>query len=289
MRKIFLFLWIFGSLSVISAQQSSMLYTNVNGLSIAYQKAGTGPALILLHGFTQDSRVWKTQIESLSKYFTVIAWDAPGAGLSADPPDSFTISNWADCLVRLLDSAGIIQAHILGLSWGGLLAQEFYHRYPARVLSLILADTYAGWTGSLSDSIAKVRLQRCIHDSALQPNEFVPKYLPGMCGDSVKPETTTELSKIMSGTHPKGFRLMATALAIADTRSLLPLMKVPVLLIWGELDKRSPINVAHQMHNSIPGSKIEIITGAGHVSNMERPEQFNKLVKEFCSTVLNKK
>jgi pimeloyl-ACP methyl ester carboxylesterase len=278
-----------GSLRITSAQQSSMVHTNVNGMSIAYQKAGTGPALVLLHGFTQDSRVWKSQIESLSKYFTVFAWDAPGAGLSADPPDSFNISNWADCLAGLLDSAGINQAHILGLSWGGLLAQEFYHRYPARVLSLILADTYAGWTGSLSDSVAKVRLQSCIHDSELPSREFVPKYLPGMFGDSVNPETTEVLSKIMSDTHPKGFRLMATALAIADTRSLLPVIKVPVLLIWGESDKRSPINVAHQMHNSIAGSKIEIITGAGHVSNMERPEQFNKIVKEFCSTVISKK
>jgi pimeloyl-ACP methyl ester carboxylesterase len=266
-----------------------MLYTNINGLSIAYQKAGTGPALVLLHGFTQDSRVWKTQIESLSKDFTVIAWDAPGAGLSADPPDSFNISNWADCLAGLLDSAGIEQAQILGLSWGGLLAQEFYHRYPARVLSLILADTYAGWTGSLSDSIAKVRLQNCIRDSQLPPSEFVPKYLPGMFGDSVRPETKEVLSRIMSGTHPKGFRLMATALAVADTRSLLPVIKVPVLLIWGESDKRSPINVAHQMQDSIPGAKIEIISGAGHVSNMEQPEQFNEIVKDFCSTVLSKK
>ncbi len=82
---------------------------------------------------------------------------------------------------------------------------------------------------------------------------------------------------------------MATALAIADTRSLLAVIQVPVLLIWGELDRRSPLKIAHQMHNLIPGAKIEIITGAGHVSNMERPEQFNKIVKEFCSAVLNKK
>ena len=271
------------------AQQNSVQTVNTKGLSIAYRKEGNGPALVLLHGFTQDSRIWKLQIEFLSKYFTVIAWDAPGAGQSADPPDNFNISDWADCLVGLLDSININQTHILGLSWGGLLAQEFYRRYPARVLSLILADTYAGWTGSLSDSIAKVRLESCIHDSELPPSEFVPKYLPGMFSDSIKPETREVLTKIMSGTHPKGFRLMATALAIADTRSLLPDIKVPVLLIWGESDKRSPIYVAHQMHNSIPGAKIEIITGAGHVSNMERPEQFNKIVKEFCSTVLRKK
>jgi pimeloyl-ACP methyl ester carboxylesterase len=82
---------------------------------------------------------------------------------------------------------------------------------------------------------------------------------------------------------------MATALAIADTRSLLLSIKVPVLLLWGESDKRSPINVAHQIHSYIPTAKIEIIPGAGHVSNMEQPEQFNKIVKEFCLTVFRKK
>ena len=169
----------------------------LKGLSIAYRKEGNGPALVLLHGFTQDSRIWNEQVGFLSKYFTVIAWDAPGAGQSADPPDSFNITNWADCLAGVLDSAHINQAHILGLSWGSLLAQEFYHRYPERVLSLILAGGYAGWAGSLSDSIAKMRLAACIHDSELPPAEFVPKYLPGMFSESVRHETRETLSKIM--------------------------------------------------------------------------------------------
>lgn len=265
-----------------------MFYKIINGLSVAYQRTGNGPALVLLHGFTQDSRVWKSQIESLSKYFTIIAWDAPGAGLSADPPDDFNLSDWAECLAKLLDSTGVQKAHILGLSWGGILAQKFYQRHSTRVLSLILADTYAGWTGSLSDSIAKTRLENCIHDSQLPPDEFVPKYLPGMFSDSPNQETKEALSKIMFDTHPKGFRLMATASAFADTRTFLPSIRVPTLLIWGESDKRSPVNVSHQMYNAIKGAKLEIIAGAGHVSNMERPEQFNKIVNEFCLSVQKK-
>jgi pimeloyl-ACP methyl ester carboxylesterase len=268
-----------------NAQNNSMLFTKVNGLSIAYQKRGSGPALVLLHGFTQDSRVWEKQIEGLSVYFTVIAWDAPGAGQSSDPPDNFNITEWANCLKGLLDLEKVNQVHLLGLSWGGLLAQEFYHRFPKSVLSLILADTYAGWTGSLSDSVAKVRLEGCIHDSSLPPNEFVPKYLPGMFSDLAKEESKETLSKIMSATHPKGFRLMATALAIADTRNLLPTIKVPTLLVWGDKDKRSPLNVAYQMQDSIHGSTLEIIKGAGHVSNMEQPEQFNNILKKFLMSV----
>ena len=270
-------------------KDNRMLFKDIKGLSIAYRRTGKGPALILLHGFTQDSRIWKQQLDGLSDHFTVIAWDAPGAGKSADPPGNFTIDNWAESLADFLDAIGIKQAHILGLSWGGLLAQEFYHRYPHRVLSLILAGTYAGWTGSLSDSIAKVRLAACIHDSSLPPNEFVPKYLSGMFSDSPPQQIKEQLANIMSDFHPVGFRLMAKALAVGDTRSILPTIKTPTLLIWGDSDKRSPINVAHQFNDAIPDSKLEIISGAGHVSNMEKSVQFNSIVKNFCLTVSTKK
>ena len=112
-----------------------------NNLSVAYQRNGNGPVLVLLHGFIVDSRSWEPQIKQLCEHFTVIAWDPPGTGQSEDPPDRFTISDWADCLAILLDSCGFNQAHIVGLSWGGILAQEFYHRHASRVSSLLLADT----------------------------------------------------------------------------------------------------------------------------------------------------
>jgi pimeloyl-ACP methyl ester carboxylesterase len=153
----------------------------------------------------------------------------------------------------------------------------------------MLADTYAGWTGSLSDSIAKARLEACIHDSSLPPHDFVPKYLPGMFSDFPPQQVKEELANIMSDFHPIGFRLMATALAIANTCDLLPKIKAPTLLVWGDADKRSPINIAHQLYEAIPEAKLEIISGAGHVSNMEKPIQFNKVVKSFCLSVSAKK
>lgn len=259
-----------------------MLYTNVHGLSIAYQRYGSGPALVLLHGFTQDSRVWKPQLESLSKHFTVIAWDAPGAGLSADPPDTFGMGDWADCLAALLDSARIQRAHVLGISWGGVLAQEFYRRHPRYVTSLILAGTNAGWTGSFGDSIAGVRLAACMDDAALSPRDLVTKYLPGMFGDAPPQNIKEELTKIMYDVHPAGFRQMAKAIAAADTRTVLMNTSVPVLLLWGDSDKRVPVSVAHALQDKIPAAKLEIISMTGHMSNMESPGEFNKIVKDFC-------
>src|SRR6266513_699765 len=124
----------------MSEMATSQGTVEVQGLSVAYRSAGSGPALILLHGFLCDSRVWRRELETLSDAFRVVAWDAPGAGRSSDPPEHFTITDWADGLADFLDAVGIERGHVLGLSWGGLLAQVFYHRYPARVVSLVLAD-----------------------------------------------------------------------------------------------------------------------------------------------------
>jgi pimeloyl-ACP methyl ester carboxylesterase len=215
----------------------------------------------------------------------VIAWDAPGAGQSPDPPEPFNIGDWADCLDGLLDAAGVERAHILGLSWGGLLAQEFYGRHPARVRSLVLVDTYAGWKGSLPEPIPTERLAACLRDASLPPGEFVPRYLPGMFGQSPTQEIRQELATIMSDFHPAGFRLMATALAHADTRELLPRIRVPTLLVWGDADTRSPMSVAHQLCEAIPGARLAVIAGAGHVSNLENPSKFDAEVRDFCSSV----
>ena len=284
MKKIIACLFFAGFLGFCNAQHSSIHYRKINGLSIAYQQAGSGPALVLLHGLIQDSRVWRNQLDSLSQNFTVIAWDAPGAGLSADPPDNYNIGDWADCLAQLLDSVNIKQAHILGLSWGGFLAQEFYHRYPRKVLSIILANTTTGWK-SISDSAAIAMLDACRKDAALPGKDFISKYLPGMFSDSVLQEVKEEHASIMTGYHPSGFQLMAATLAKTDLSAFLGDIKVPVLVIWGEADKRIPIVAAYQFLNEIPGAKLEIISRAGHVSNMEKPMEFNRIVKDFCSSI----
>jgi pimeloyl-ACP methyl ester carboxylesterase len=86
----------------------------------------------------------------------------------------------------------------------------------------------------------------------------------------------------MADFHPAGFRLMAAVLARADTRDLLPSIRVPTLLIWGDGDKRSPLSVGQLMRDAIPGARLEVISAAGHLSNLERPDDFNALVRGFC-------
>jgi pimeloyl-ACP methyl ester carboxylesterase len=259
-----------------------MFRADVDGLSVAYARAGHGPALVFLHGFLFDSRSWRPQLEELASDFTVIAWDAPGAGRSSDPPEGFGVVDWVGCLASLLDAAAVERAHLVGLSWGGLVAQEFYRRDPDRVLSLVLADTYAGWKGSLAAKMTEERLAACLRDSTLPADELVSKYLPGMHSESATPEVREELATIMSDFHPVGFRLMARSLADSDTRDLLRQIRVPTLLVWGEVDERSPLKVADAMARLIPGARLSVIPGAGHLSNVEAPSRFNAEVRAFC-------
>ena len=192
----------------------------VNGLHIGYQRAGEGPSLVLLHGFIQDSRYWRPQIEDLSRDFTVIAWDTPGCGQSSDPPESFGMAEYADTLAEFLDALGVGAAHVVGLSWGGTLAQCFYGRHPGGVRSLVLADTYAGWQGSLSIEVVEERIARCQRDSELPADEWVPGWIPELLTAGAPEKLGREVISIMSDFHPAGYRIMTQVLADTDTPSL---------------------------------------------------------------------
>jgi pimeloyl-ACP methyl ester carboxylesterase len=261
---------------------AELAYAEVSGHSVAYRHAGEGPPLVLLHGFLCDSRCWRRQLADLSDRFRVVAWDAPGAGSSYDPPDPFTITDWAQSLSEFLDVVGIEGAHVLGLSWGGVLAQEFYGLYPDRVTALILSGTYAGWKGSLPQSACKKRLERCFVESSLAPEELVARWVPEFFTEAASPELKEEMSAVVSDFHPLGFRLMAKSLADTDATDLLPKIGVPTLVLWGDDDQRSPMNIAEQLRNAIPSAELAVIASAGHISNMEQPEGFNAQVRRFC-------
>jgi pimeloyl-ACP methyl ester carboxylesterase len=194
----------------------------------------------------------------------------------------FTTADYAHCLAGFLDTIGIGRAHVVGLSWGGILGQEFYRLYPERLGSLVLADTYAGWKGSLPEPVWTERLAGCLAAAAGPPGAVVAKFLPGMFSDRVPEVVRKDLSAIISEFHPVGFRLMSLSSAEMDTRDLLPSIRVPTLLLWGEQDRRSPIHVAEQFHAAIPGAELAIIPAAGHLINMEQPEAFNLHVCRFC-------
>ncbi len=255
----------------------------IGGHKIAYRQVGAGPPIVLLHGVLSDSRYWTPQFDELARDFTVIAWDAPGAGSSTDPPETFSIADYAHVLAEFVRALGIERAHIGGLSWGGALALELYRHHPDMVRSLMLADTYAGWKGSLPAEVVYARLEQCLQESELAPAEFIPNWLPGLLAPSAPAKLVEQTTAMMSDFHPAGYRAIIRGMAEADERDVLPSIRVPTLLVWGEGDKRSPTSVAGEMRNAIRGARLVVIPGAGHLSSAERPDRFNAAVRAFCN------
>lgn len=251
------------------------------GLDVAYERAGEGPPLVLAHGAAEDGRVWRPQLAALADEFTVVAWDEPGAGRSSDLPASFGLADYADCLAGLIEALGLGPAHVAGLSWGGTVAQELYRRRPDLVSTLILADTYAGWRGSLPEEEVLARVE-AVRRTLAAPAGALDATQPGLFAGHPPPEVLALVEEMASDVRPESLRAALLAMAEADQRDLLPRIAVPTLLAWGELDPRSPLSIALQFERAIPNAKLVAIPGAGHLSSLEQPERFNHAVREFC-------
>ncbi len=258
-----------------------MEVVQANGLDIAYHRAGDGPPLVFLHGATADGRMWQPQLAALADEFTVVAWDEPGAGGSSDLPPEFALADYANCLAALLEELDLAPAHIAGLSWGGTLAQELYRHHPELIATLILADTYAGWKGSLPEEEVRSRVQGLRRTLAASSQEFDPT-LPGLFAGDPPAEFVPLLEAIAADVRPEGMRTQLSLMAMTDQRDLLPRIDLPTLLVWGELDARSPLRVARQLEQAISDSELVVLPDAGHVSNLEQPELFNEAVRAFC-------
>lgn len=258
-----------------------MQFVEANGLRIAYQRAGEGPLLVLVHGAAEDSRAWQPQLAALADELTVVAWDEPGAGRSSDVPPDFVLADYADCLAALIDHLALGPAHVGGLSWGGTVVQELYRRHPQLVASLIFADTYAGWKGSLSEEELRARIAFVQEELAAPPDAFDPT-LPGLFAGDPPAEAAALLAQMEADVRPASMRTALGLMAQADQRDVLPTIAVPTLLIWGEHDARSPLSVARQFEQAIRGAQLVVIADCGHVSNLERPREFNDAVRAFC-------
>ena len=252
-----------------------------NGFEIAYERVGQGPPLVLVHGAAVDSRMWRPQLAALADEFTVVAWDEPGAGRSSDVPSDFALVDYANSLATLIDALELGPAHVAGLSWGGTVVLELYRHHPELVATLLLVDTYAGWKGSLPEQEVRARVEGVRRLLAAADHLFDPT-LPGLFAGEPPAEFVPLLEAMAADVRPESMRTALLVMAEADQRDLLPRIAVPTLLIWGELDARSPLTVASQFEEAIPDAKLVVIPGAGHVSNLEQPDLFNDAVREFC-------
>jgi 3-oxoadipate enol-lactonase len=261
-------------------------FATVSGTTLHYFDAGTGdPAVVLLHAFPVNAGMWDEQIAALGRRWRVVAPDLPGFGQSPPSPEGgASIDAWADLVAELIGSLGLGPAVVGGLSMGGYVAFSLLRRHRDLVAALVLADTRAA-----ADTPEVV--QRRTDQQQKVADGKVDEVFEAQVGTLLSEQTTAERPDVveraralMASTPPDTVVAALEAMKHrTDATGELGGIDVPVLVLVGEHDGPSPPDVAREMAEAVPNGRLEVLPGAGHLSNLEAPETFNRALESFLS------
>ncbi len=250
-----------------------------------YTDTGTGPPLLFVHAFPLSGSMWEPQVAALAGEFRCIVPDLPGFGESA-AGEPWTMDRFADDLARVLDDAGVAAAVVCGLSLGGYVSFALHRLHPARVRALILADTRAG-----ADSEDGRRKREATIALAREAGvgAVAERAINGLLGKSTRDRSPD----LVAATRARAAAASVEAIVGAsrammdrpDSTARLAEIHVPTLVIVGDEDVLTPPREARAMVDAIPGARLEIIPGAGHLTNLERPAAFTCAVRDFVAAL----
>ncbi|MDZ4666751.1 MAG: alpha/beta hydrolase [bacterium] len=263
------------------------LMTEVNNFTISYNDAGEGSMPILfLHGYPFDKSMWRGQMDSLKSSYRVIACDIRGFGKSTDEKSPLSIDLFAEDLVLFMDKLKIEKVILCGLSMGGFISLNAMMRFPDRFKSLILCDTQCiADTAEVKENRYTTIEQINLEGADLFNEKFVKSVFHP---DSLKntPELVESLRSIVFANSKGIINAGLTALAErSETCTSLNAIGIPTLIICGRADEVTPLAQSQFMHEHIDGSILKIIENAGHVSNLEQPEEFNSSIHDFLNSL----
>jgi len=257
-------------------------------IRLYYEEHGRGPALVLAHGHACGVRSWDPQLRALADQYRVIVYDARGHGLSEAPrePSAYSQQHMVDDLCGLMDHLGLRTAAVGGLSMGGNVVLNFAFAHPERVSALILADTGAG-----SDTTERV-VARSLQGADLLENGGIEAYVDWAMSHpafarfaSRGPEEERFIRSCLMTNRAHGIALSTRGVqakrpSIYSLEPQLRTLQMPVLLIVGEHDEAC-VPVHAFMGRTIPSAAHHVLPGAGHLTNLEAPDAFNRLIAEF--------
>jgi 3-oxoadipate enol-lactonase len=273
--------------NVTKLPQSGTLQTN--GQELYYEVHGEGPALVLVMGIGYDSSLWTlAQVPALSTQFRVVLVDNRDAGRSSKASRPYSIADMADDLAGLLDALGIARTHLLGLSMGGMIAQEFALRHADRLDRLVLAGTGAAPARSAVDPI---QIWSWVKANDATGKVFGGQQLASLFSTAFlrNHEAVQDTTALMASNpypmSPEEYGRQADAYLQFDALGRLGAVTAPTLVVVGEQDLLTPPWIAREVADAIPGARFEVIRGDGssHVVPIERPEDFNRLVSDFLT------
>ncbi|MFB8090312.1 alpha/beta fold hydrolase [Streptomyces sp. NPDC055992] len=241
------------------------------------------PLLLCLHGIGSSSAAFAPQLDGLADRVRVVAWDAPGYADSADPDHAPGLDGYADTAAALIRDHGG-PAHVLGVSWGGVIALRLAARHPDLVASLIVADSSRG-SGTHPDK-AKAMRGRAAQLAAEGPEAFAAARGPRLVSDGAPPELVARVVATMAASvRAPGYGYAAEAMADADLTDDLPAITAPALVLCGEQDTVTGTGESQAIAGALEKSVYVTLSGAGHLANQERPEAFNAWVRAHLHVV----
>ena len=253
------------------------MFVNANGLTMHVQVDGpaAAPVLVLIHSLGTSGHVWDAQAHVLAGPFRVVRPDLRGHGLTGMTPGPYTIAGMAADVIAALDALGIHQAHVGGLSVGGMVAQSLAHQAPGRAASLILCDTAMaippaqGWR----DRAALVRSGGM--EAVVEP--VMARWVtPGFMQDPA----ALGLRAMLLRTAPEGYAATAEAIAAADLSSDTAALRVPSLVLVGDKDEATPPSSAEALRGALNGSLV-VLPGAAHIPTAEVPDLVTDAIRRF--------
>jgi pimeloyl-ACP methyl ester carboxylesterase len=253
--------------------------------TVSYREAGTGPALVCLHGIGSQSGSWVWQLEALASRFRVIAWDAPGYGESDPlPAEAPSADDYAGSLAALFDALGLEQAVLIGSSLGALVAGAFAARWPRRVGGLVLLNPAGGYGRASAKEREEKLAGRLERLARLGPAGMARNLPPGMLSPGASGEARALAAWSTATIRPDGYTQAARMLATGRLAEDAARYPGPVLVVAASADTIAPPAGCERIARAFPRGRFRLLEGPGHLSYLDAPATVNALVAEFTAS-----
>jgi 3-oxoadipate enol-lactonase len=255
-------------------------HIQANGISIAYRIDGPadGPVVVLSNSLMSSHAMWDDTMPALTDRYRVLRYDTHGHGQSQVTPAPYSIALLAQDLVGLLDALQIQQAHLVGLSMGGMICQYVGAHHPERVLSLGLCDTASEMPPRAlwEERFATARAQGI---AGLVDGTIKRWFVDGFPAKA--PDKIAAVRTMILATPVEGYLGCASAVRDMAQTTMLLKIKAPTLVLVGKQDPACTVEQSTVLHRMIDGSRMEVIDNAAHLSNIEQPAEFNRILRGF--------
>lgn len=255
----------------------------LSGRALSWREKGEGTALVLIHGTGGSSELWEAQFDRFPDQYRVIAWDAPGYGLSdpwGSPP---TADDYARLLASFLDSRGVATAHLVGQSVGAILAAGVCRLNPTSVLSATFLHPITGLGGLDAADRDEQRAKRLAGVDARGMAAFVEDWAPTVLGSAAGPEVLEAALRIMRDIPEATYRDMVEIIATGDLLSLAAKVRAPSLVIGGGDDGIAPEPMCRAVAETLPKAEFVMLDGIGHYLPAENPGLFHRTMTAFLA------